>query len=130
MKLIFTSKQIPEISHLPWRERQAIIRRHHWACFKHWQGWLGFAAYAMGLVLGIMAPNLIIPETLATPIRLVLQITVLCFFAAIYLVIYYNTLRPHIRKELEFWMGKGFCDQITDKHSEQTPPEVPSKAGP
>jgi hypothetical protein len=123
MKLIFTSKQIPEISRLPWKERRAIIRRHHWAFFKHWQGWLGFAAYATGLILGVMTPELIIPETLPTPTRLIFQATIIVFFAAIYLVMYYNTLRPHIRKELEFWMGKGFLDQREDKHSEPEPGE-------
>ena len=115
MKLILISKQIPEIAHLRWRERNALIRRHHWSVYKHWQGWVGFSAFVAAMFFGIMHPEMLIPETVSPRLRLVLRIAIFGGFSLIYITIYYNTIRPHIRRELEFWMGKGFVTKEEDK---------------
>ena len=119
MKLIFTSKQSPEIAHLPALERRAIIRRHHWKVYSGWQGWLGLGVYVAGMVICIMAPSSVLPDTISNPTRIALRLLIFSFAAIIYLITYYDALRPHIRKEMEFWISKGILEQQKTKLSEQ-----------
>lgn len=63
------------------------------------------------MFFGIMQPELLIPETVSPRLHLVLRIVIFGGFSLIYITIYYNTIRPHIRRELEFWMGKGLVNK-------------------
>ena len=115
MKIILKSKQVPEIAHLCHRDRRAIIRRYHWKSLTHWQGWVGFAFYIAAMFFAILEPEIVIPESLPFLIRLALRMALFCLLSAIYLTLYYDAIRPHIRKEIEFWIGMGFLEKQKNK---------------
>lgn len=111
MKLILASKQVPEMRHLSWGERHALMRRCHWKFFQHWQGALGVLVFVTGLALGISFPEWVLPEALPAVIRVALQLLILGISAVIYLALYFNTLRPYIREQLEYLKESGFYSQ-------------------
>ena len=106
MNIIFTAKQIPEISHLSWRDRQAIVRRHHWKVFTDWRGMLGMVSFVGGIVSGIFLPNKLWPDA-SNATRLLASLAIMMTGLLIYTPLYYLALRPHIRDEMALWKSKG-----------------------
>ena len=106
MKIIFTTKQIPEISQLSWRDRQAIIRRHHWKAFTDRHGLLSMAVFAIGIVSGMILPGKLWPDV-SCATRLLASLAIMMAGLLIHLPLYYRALRPHIQAEMAFWKGRG-----------------------
>jgi len=105
MKILLTSKQIPEIADLPWRDRYAILRRHHWKAFSNWRGLLAIFFLALGIFGGITLPRIIFPNSSSfVGFVAAFSIYIPCLIA--YISFYHHSLIPHIREEMSFRMEK------------------------
>jgi hypothetical protein len=107
MKIIYRMGQIEELEDISRRDRRALFRQNHWKVFRHWQGWLGFFCYVVGIFLIASSRNLLPEGEPLWKAWLLISPAVIILFA-IYVVTYYTTLAPYVRRDVAFWRSKGF----------------------
>lgn len=106
MKIYWTIKSIPELTDLSPRDRKDLWRRNYWKGYTHLPPWIGVALLLilLGLVQYLTGPGHVLADISAW-LKIMLKGVVLFFGLILTFQLLTESIRPHLRQELQY-MGK------------------------
>lgn len=94
MRIYWTLGSIPELAHLPPRQRRDLWRRRLGLALRHWQGWMSFLVAIVSMSVGVTL-GLAVTESVLVSIVVAGTIGALGGLASSQLMI--SAVRPYLR---------------------------------